>query len=153
LRLGRRTDLGERSFADVRLYDEPQTAAALPTSGYTACRTAVAVPTLIDHMDREFRGAAQFINVAINPTGRRDHPWYAGQRHLVGAGKLDRKTVTRSTARQRRLRQDDRLALQRVHRRIQRFEFRERRPDKMGDHLGPDREQRRGRRVLLAADR
>jgi hypothetical protein len=68
-----------------------------PTSGsYLACKRLLSrVPTLIDHMDRNFSSTLQFINVAINPSdsseimgGTQDNGTWSNP------GKLDRKTFT-----------------------------------------------------------
>ena len=87
----------------------------------------------------------------------RGHGRDAGQRHVVERPGCETNDVAADhlrRRRQRRLRRDEPdVAVQRVHERVQRLELRERRPDEVGDHLGADREQRRGRRLLLAAGR
>ena len=108
------------------------------------------VPNLITHIDKNLEHAPVH--------QRRDQPRavvrgqgrHAGQRHLVEQPGLRHEHVAADhlrRRRQRRLRRDEPdVAVQRVHERLQRLELQERRPDQVGDHLGADRQQRRGGR-------
>ena len=115
----------------------------------TCKRLLSRVPTVLEHIDRKLSSTLQFINVAINPSstcgvmgGTQDNGTWSnrqrtattrrGTQVIYGDGGNAGYDAT------------NRVALQRVHERLQRLELRERESREVGHHLGTGRQQRRG---------
>ena len=116
-----------------------------PTSGsYTACQRLLSrVPTLLEHINRKYSSTLQYINVAINPLsdcevmgGTQDNGTWSNNNNC------DNKTwnqVIYGDGGNAGYDATNRVALQRVHGRVQRLELPQRRPGAVGHHLGPGR--------------